>query len=159
MKRIILLTLFFFIASNFIDAQIPQPRTKLRTKINGQFVHDSLVPKKEIPVVPDTIPADRDMEFNLEKLSYMASMVAFSMPNFDRNGLCVLELDFDTNGVNGLNIIRDETIDGLGIPARAGFRKYMNKYKPKPAIRDGKPIETKGLLLPIIIDQSIFQQK
>ena len=158
MKKILFLACVVIATFLILDTANAQ-LTKIRTKVNGRYVHDSLLPKVEKPAIDTVVPADRGVEFNLEKLSYLASMRAYSMANYNENGLVVLELWIDTNGVPTAMGLRESTAPGLGIPAWDAVKKYAKRYKLKPSIFDGKPVETTGLLVPIIIDQTIFQKK
>jgi hypothetical protein len=118
-----------------------------------------LLPVREKVPPPDTIPADRDVEFDLEKLSRMATTYAAGIRGIEKGGLVVLEICIDTTGYPYSFAVRECTASGLSKPAIEAVRKYAKKYKLKPAIRDGKPVETEELLLPIIIDLSIFDNK
>jgi hypothetical protein len=118
-----------------------------------------LLPVREKVPPPDTIPADRDIEFDLLKLSQIASTQAAGIRGLEKGGLVVLEICIDTTGKPYSFYVRESSEKGLSAPAIEAVRKYAKKYKLKPAIKDGKPVEVEGLLLPIIIDLSIFDKK
>ena len=142
------------------DIAVSQPHKKPpRTKINNQYVPNELIPIKEKAAVPDTIPADRDVEFDLEVLSKIASMYAYGTAGFDKGGLVVLQVNVDTTGKPYSLAVMESSEKGLGKYAIKAVIKYAKQYKLKPAIKNGKPVEAAEILLPIIIDPSIYGDK
>jgi hypothetical protein len=112
--------------------------------------------KTVIPV--DTVLADRDVTFNLKKLSMLASLSVYGKAKYKGDGVVVVEVKVTETGFIQYVIIRESDNPKLNKPASDAVENYAKKYKLQPAIKDGKPVEQDGILLPVVFDMSIFEQ-
>ncbi len=105
----------------------------------------------------DTVIPDRDVEFDLQKLSKLATRMVYGTPQA-ANGLVLLELTIDTTGNITSAIVRKHEEKKLTKPAIDAVKKYAKKYKLQPAIRNGKPAVVSELMVPVVFDLSIYDK-
>ncbi len=107
----------------------------------------------------DTIITDREITFDLKKLSLMASASVYGNKKYEASGLVIVTVDIDSCGIITKIEIQESENKKLNFPALEIIRKYAKKYKLQPAIKNGVPVETKDLVVPIIFDMNIFRNK
>jgi len=160
MKKTISYVLIFVIFSCFtvneIDAQTNRdPRNSPRQPSGPR---PRTIDTTQIDSVTNTVQEDREVTFNLKKLSMLASLSVYGNPKFESNGLVVLEINVNENGTVVSSVIRESDNPKLNRFATDAVRDYARRYKLQPAIKAGKPVAQEGILLPIIFDMSIFEQ-
>ncbi|MDR0926633.1 MAG: energy transducer TonB [Ignavibacteria bacterium] len=159
----ILLTSFLLSSLLFISAFAnATPKAKKAKEVKKVSIEQvdtvvaETIPTDTTPT--DTVIADREVTFNLEKLSKLATIAAYSTAGANINGLVVLNVTISEEGkVASMHML--EYNEPVLIPiAMNAVKRYVAKYKLKPAIKDGKPVEQTGILLPIVFDMSMFKK-
>ena len=125
-------------------------KSKYYKKIDNEYMN------REQPVVEDTV-TDREFSIDLEKLSRLAIIEAAGSNGGNINGLVILDIKVDTAGVLYSIGVTETSKPVLNPIAISALKRYFKKYKPKPAKKDGKFIETIGFLIPIVFDMSVLE--
>lgn len=155
----VLTTLFAF---NAVYAQQPKQQQirKLGSK-PGDANYVKPTPPKEVEEEKEdyaNLP-DRDVIFDLEKLSKLASFMIYGKPNLAMNGVVIAEVTVDEKGKIDFVVIRGTEFPKLSKPAHDAIYAYAKRYKLKPAIRDGKPVKQAGMEIPVLFDMDLFENK
>lgn len=111
---------------------------------------------KSNPPSSDTVIADREVVFDLEKLSKIASIYVYGTKELREDGLVVLEIAVDETGKIYSATIRDSNNKKLNRAAVEATHRYAQRYKLQPAIKNGKPVEQTGIMVPVLFDMGQF---
>ena len=154
-------TIFLFIVALTFCCTAKETMSQTKNNNENQKVTvaketDTNNSEKIADTVTAAVPADREVTFNLERLSKLASLSVSGKSKYRGDGLVVLEVTVDETGVVRSMIVRESTNPKLNKPAVDMVRNYAKRFKLQPAIKDGKPVQQEGIFLPIIFDMSLF---
>jgi len=160
LKLFMILVLSTLLIINAVDAQQTQEK-KIRKL--GNRPSDANYVKPAPPKVEEEVEEedyanlpDRDVVFDLEKLSKLATLSVYGKPALAMNGVVIAEVTVDEKGKIDIVIIRRSEFPKLSKPAHDVIYTYAKKYKLKPAIRNGKPVKQEGIQIPVLFDMSLF---
>ncbi len=140
MKKIFLFLIVILINSNFLFA-------KTIVKKDSTKVNDSLKVEKL---------ADREIKFDLDKLSFLASMSVYGKTQYRGDGLVVVLATINEDGIVTKVEIKETNNKKLNLPALEAIKKYVKKYKVQPAVKNGVKVTTEDMVIPIKFDMSLF---
>jgi outer membrane biosynthesis protein TonB len=161
-KTIILLfvsVLFFVFSVAEIEAQTKQNKKNQKTTVSKK-IDTNQTEKLTVNAIPadSVVLEDREVVFDLEKLSLLASLSVYGKSQLKGDGLVVAEITVEENGDVNSILIRESDNPKLNRPAMDVIRNYAKKYNLQPAIKNGKPVKQEGILLPIVFDMSLFDK-
>jgi len=163
LKLFTILVLSTLLIINVVNAQDAQQAQQKKLRKLGSRPSDAnyvkpAPPKEEEDFVEEdyaNLP-DRDVVFDLEKLSKLATLSVYGKPQLAINGVVIAEVTVDEKGKIDIVIIRGSEFPKLVTPAHDVIYTYAKKYKLKPAIRNGKPVRQEGIQIPVLFDMSLF---
>ena len=106
----------------------------------------------------DTVLTDREVTFDLKKLSLLASLSVYGKNAYRGDGVVIVEIEVEENGLIPGIAIRESNNPKLNGHAAQAIRDYAKKHKLQPAIKDGKPVKQSGILVPVVFDMSMFEK-
>ena len=142
-------------------------KTKLlkKRKLNSEETLDKnqiLIDSNSSNIKVDTAEAvvlpDRKIEFDLEKLSKMASLSVYGDKAHKANGLVLLSITIDEAGIVEKMLVKESEDPKLNLPAMKAIKAYIKKYKIQGAVKNGKPVKTVDLIVPVVFDMSLFDK-
>ncbi len=163
-KNIFLLVIFsFFVALGAREEILANKKNKVNSAVNSKKIQEVTSPdlnKSNINTNEKTdsldILPDREISFDLEKLSKMASLSIYGDKSHRANGLVVLKITIDENCIPERISVVDSEDSRLNLPAIKIIKEYIKKYKVQAAVKNGRPVRTEELLVPVLFDMSLF---
>lgn len=161
MKKITLILTIVLLLGNYslpLASQQTKPKNCKRntTKIVKSNKQDTI--KQEI-VKKDTTAKleDRDIVFDLKRLNLMASLSVYGQKDYEGSGRVVVAVDIDEEGLFRKLEIKESTNKKLNLPAIKVIQEYGKKYNIQAAVKNGVPVYTEDLIVPVEFDMDRFK--
>ncbi|MGI6370287.1 MAG: TonB family protein [Ignavibacteria bacterium] len=147
MKKItLILFVSFIVASSALFAN-KNVQVKGKKEVNTEK-QDTLVQE---------ILQDREIKFDLEKLSFMASLSVCGKREVRGDGTVVVLVTINEAGVATKLEIKETTNKKLNLAAIEAIQAYMKKYEVQPAVKNGVKVVTEDMVVPVKFDMSLFE--
>lgn len=147
MKKItLILFVSFIVASSAIFAN---------KNVQVQGKKDVTTEKKD--TLAQEILPDREIKFDLEKLSFIASLSVYGKREVRGDGTVVVLVTINETGVATKLEVKETTNKKLNLAAIEAIQAYMKKYEVQPAVKNGVKVVTEDMVVPVRFDMSLFK--
>lgn len=147
MKKItLILFVSFIVASSAIFAN---------KNVKVQEKKDVTTEKKD--TLAQEILPDREIKFDLEKLSFIASLSVYGKREVRGDGTVVVLVTINETGVATKLEVKETTNKKLNLAAIEAIQAYMKKYEVQPAVKNGVKVVTEDMVVPVRFDMSLFK--
>ncbi len=147
MKKItLILFVSFIVASSAIFAN---------KNVQVQGKKDVTTEKKD--TLAQEILPDREIKFDLEKLSFIASLSVYGKREVRGDGTVVVLVTINETGVATKLEVKETTNKKLNLAAIEAIQAYMKKYEVQPAVKNGVKVVTEDMVVPVKFDMSLFK--
>lgn len=112
--------------------------------------------EKKDTLAQEVLP-DRVIEFDLDKLSFMASLSVYGKREVRGDGVVVVLVTINETGVATKLEVKETTNKKLNLAAIEAIQAYMKKYEVQPAVKNGVKVVTEDMVVPVKFDMSLLE--